>query len=122
MKPIIIYTNTFLTLISPFMKIAGIALFPFIFIRKKYKNVQKWMEVTKEKLIQHETIHIHQQIEMLIIPFYIWYLSEWLVKFIKYKDARKAYKSISFEREAKIFENSKDYLKIRKPYSWFNYL
>lgn len=104
------------------MKIAGIALFPFIFIRKKYKNVQKWMEVTKEKLIQHETIHIHQQIEMLIIPFYIWYLSEWLVKFIKYKDARKAYKLISFEREAKIFENSKDYLKFRKPYSWFNYL
>lgn len=122
MKPIIIYTNTLLTIISPFMRIAGITLFPFIFLRKKYKNVESWMEGKKENLIQHETIHIKQQIEMLIIPFYIWYVLEWLIKFIKYRDAKKAYKSISFEKEANIYENRKNYLEFRKPYNWLRLL
>jgi hypothetical protein len=104
------------------MRIAGITLFPFIILRKKYKNVERWMEGRKENLIQHETIHIKQQIEMLIIPFYIWYFIEWIIKFIKYRDAKKAYKSISFEKEANIYENRKNYLEFRKPYSWIKFL
>lgn len=122
MKPIIIYTDTFLSIVSPFMRIAGITLFPFIILRKKYKSVERWMEGKKENLIQHETIHIKQQIEMLIIPFYIWYFIEWIIKFIKYRDAKKAYKSISFEKEANIYENRKNYLEFRKPYSWIKFL
>ena len=122
MKPIIIYTDVLLTVISPFMRIAGITLFPFILLRKKYKNVESWMEGRKENLIQHETIHLKQQIEMLIIPFYIWYILEWLLKFIKYRDAKKAYKSISFEKEANIYENRKNYLEFRKPYNWLRLL
>jgi len=102
------------------MKIAGITLFPFIILRKKYKDVPRWMEGRKQNLIQHESIHIKQQIEMLVIPFYMWYIIEWFVKLFIY--GKGAYKNLSFEREANLYENRKDYLQFRKPYSWTKYL
>jgi hypothetical protein len=44
------------------MKISGITLFPFIFVQRK--------EDSKNKiLINHETIHIRQQLELLIVRF-----------------------------------------------------
>lgn len=86
--------------------IRAIALFPFIFIRDK---------IDKKNLIlnNHERIHLRQQLEMLIIPFYIWYGIESIFK--KYED-------ISFEREAFNNENNLEYLKDRKWYSWVKYL
>ena len=62
--------------------------------------------------INHERIHLRQQAEMLVLPFVIWYFTEWAVKsLIGWKDA---YRDISFEREA--YENERDlgYLSNRK--------
>lgn len=72
--------------------------------------------------LNHESIHTEQMKEMLYIPFYLWYAVEWLVKFICYKDGHKAYRAISFEREAYDGQSDPDYLKNRKHYRWISYL
>lgn len=73
-------------------------------------------------LINHEKIHLKQQQELLIIPFYIWYVTEWLLRSIFYLDTYKAYQNISFEREAYYNENNLDYLNQRKFFSFIKYL
>jgi len=93
----------------------GLSLWPFIFLKT---NALK----TDATLINHEKIHLRQQQELLIIPFYFLYISEWLVRTIWYLDSYRAYQNISFEREAYQKENQSDYLAIRKPYSFIKYL
>ena len=100
------------------MSIGGISLYPFIIIRKDY--LLAWNIVKKERILRHESIHIRQQEEMFVIPFYICYIVEWFIKLFKY--GKDAYKNISFEREAHIHENDLDYLKNRKKYDWVKYL
>lgn len=58
------------------------------------------MRLTLE-VINHERIHTAQMRELLYIPFYILYVLEWLWRVIQSRgDTYKAYKQISFEREA----------------------
>ena len=86
----------------------AITLAPFgIYIRKE------WLH--DAKTIDHEFVHWRQQWEMLIIPFYLWYFIEWIVKLFIY--GRKAYHNLSFEREARTgaWVN-------RNHYEWFKYL
>lgn len=71
--------------------------------------------------LNHEKIHWRQQIEMLIIPFYIWYIVELLIRNIK-KNREDAYFSLGFEKEAYNNQNNLDYIRTRKPYSWLKYL
>ena len=85
-------------------KIRAIAFFPFIFVSPDTE--------IDDILINHEKIHLRQQAELLLIPFYIWYL-------IALK--RKGYYNISFEREAYSNENKKNYLKNRKLFSFLKY-
>lgn len=49
--------------------------------------------------MNHEKIHIYQQLELLIIFFYLWYVVEYYYWYIKLKDKNLAY-NICFEREA----------------------
>ena len=105
MKPIILVSSTFLNLISS-PGIIGMTLFPFIIVRHKDLLEDK-------KLINHETIHIYQQIQMLILFFYIWYLSEFLIKWVRFGSKDEAYRNISFEKEAYANEHNLDYLKNR---------
>ncbi|WP_299059936.1 hypothetical protein [uncultured Polaribacter sp.] len=93
----------------------GITLFPFIFLRtKKLKE--------DSILINHEKIHLKQQLELLIIFFYLMYILEWLFKLIVYKNFNSAYLNISFEREAYQNENNKNYIKNRKLWAFLNYI
>ena len=109
-----------------FPGIAGITIWPVIFVRPEYES---------PRLIQHERIHLRQQIEMLLIPFYLWYLIEWLIRMVKsclinyQSDANwfaeawdNAYRAISFEREAYTFDKMPDYLKHRKYFYWLKYV
>tara|TARA_R110000787_G_scaffold282235_1_gene394003 strand:+ start:5270 stop:5653 length:384 start_codon:yes stop_codon:yes gene_type:complete len=87
-------------------KFNGISIWPFILIRSK--------EYKKDAFfINHEKIHLRQQLELLIIPFYIWYGLEFLIRLAIYKDRYQAYRNISFEREAYKNEKDLDYLKRR---------
>ncbi|MBT8204519.1 MAG: hypothetical protein KJO20_04020 [Eudoraea sp.] len=106
-----------------------ILVFPFIF-NKNYVGISLWPFILlkeiqlKEdaRLINHERIHLRQQIEMLIFPFYLWYVLEWGIRFIRCGDAKKAYRNLSFEREAYQQEDNLNYLKNRAPFRFIRYL
>jgi hypothetical protein len=94
---------------------AGITLYPFVFLRNK---TLKYNAV----LLNHERIHLKQQLELLIFPFYIWYGLEFLCRFIQYKNWQMAYRNISFEKEAYLNEKNLQYLKRRKFWQFLKYL
>lgn len=91
------------------------AVFPFIFVRDKF-----WAECNT--FINHEKIHLRQQLELLIVPFFIWYFVEFFIRWIQFKNKKQAYRNISFEREAYANEQNIDYLKNRRFFSFIKYL
>ncbi len=95
-------------------KISGITLFPLIILRTQTLRKNK-------VLINHEKIHLRQQLELLVIFFYIWYVIEYYYWYFKLKNAHQAYLAISFEREAYANEHDMEYLKKRKFWSFLNY-
>ena len=94
---------------------SGITVFPFIFL--KYKVLKH-----NEVIINHEKIHLRQQLELLVITFYVFYLIEFLIRLIKYKNWNLAYKNISFEGEAYKNESYLDYLNHRKSWQFLKYI
>ena len=113
--PIVKYNDKFLDGISWFMRVGGITLWPFVVLREKYNSTTYWRRKAA-RIINHETIHIKQQEELLIIPFYIWYVTEWFIKLFVY--GKQAYYNISFEREAYDNDGNLSYLSNRKHYAW----
>lgn len=93
----------------------GITIYPFVFL--KYEALKE-----DAVLLNHERIHLQQQIELLIIPFFVIYGFEFLIRLLQYKRWSLAYRNISFEREAYFQEAQLDYLKYRRLYSFLKYL
>ena len=93
----------------------GMALFPFILLEKEAFRHNK-------VLIHHETIHLRQQLELLIVPFYVLYGLNYLVNLFVYRDHYRAYRNICFEREAYAHERNLNYLKKRYWFSAFKYI
>ncbi len=88
------------------MQIGGLAILPFIFVPDKRCKED-------EVLINHEKIHLRQQLELFFIGFVILY-------FIALY--RKGYMGISFEKEAYQNQHNLNYLKTRPWFSWKKYL
>lgn len=130
----IIYTR----ILRP-LRLRGIALYPFILLKEKPTDTG--MIVT----LNHERIHIRQQEECLVLclpfiawlafsvsqwmwlwclvnPFYLWYITEYLVYRVRYRNHSQAYFSISFEKEAYDNQYDETYLKYRHSFTWLNYL
>ncbi|MCG2420356.1 hypothetical protein K8089_15125 [Aequorivita sp. F47161] len=86
---------------------SGITLWPFVILKH---------HALKEDVvfINHESIHLRQQAELLLVFFYLWYGIEFLVRWFQYKNQYQAYRNISFEREAYNHEQNFEYLKNRK--------
>lgn len=95
------------------LNLGGIALYPFIIINSKLSSERQ------KVLINHECIHIRQQIELLVIPFYILYLSNYLINRFRYNTHLEAYRNIIFEKEAFNEESNFDYLSTR---TFWNFL
>ena len=93
----------------------GFTFFPFVFLSDKKDKAHT-------VLLNHERIHIRQQLELLIVLFFIWYGIEFLVRLVRYKNRRVAYYNISFEREAYANEKDHYYLKQRSFWSFLKYL
>jgi len=81
--------------------------------------------------LRHELIHSRQQRELLYIPFFVLYLSEWLWHLLQTRPLHhlfraesllRAYFRISFEREAYAHQKEPDYLCNRTLFAWFRYL
>lgn len=72
------------------------------------------MPLTPE-VMNHEAIHTAQMRELLYLPFYIVYILEWLWRLVAARgNTFKAYRNISFEREAYSFGHKLDYLAHRR--------
>ena len=93
----------------------AISLWPFVIL--KHKGLAK-----DPVFMNHERIHLIQQIEMLILPFYLWYSLEFLLRLIQFKNAGMAYKNISFEREAYANESDLNYSRKRHLWNFTDYL
>lgn len=93
----------------------GIALFPFVFVR--YAQLKH-----NKVFVNHERIHLKQQLELLVFPFFVWYGLEFLVRYVQYKNWYQAYRNISFEREAYKNEFDLEYLKNRPLWNFLKYL
>ncbi len=93
-------------------RISGISLCPFG-IYTDYPN--------DPAIVNHEKIHWRQQVEMLVIPFYLWYVTEYFIKRLT-RNKGDAYRAISFEREAYDWQDELNYLQSRRPYAWIRYI
>ena len=95
-------------------KYIAITIWPFVIINKKYKG--------DDILVNHEHIHLKQQIELFWLPFFLWYLLEFLLRLVQFRNWNKAYRNISFEREAYQNEENPNYLLDRKRFNFIYYL
>ena len=93
----------------------GLTFFPFVILTDK-------KDALDEVCVNHEGIHLRQQIELLILPFYIWYGIEFFIRLLILRDKNQAYKMISFEREAYENEKNLNYLKSRSFWKFLKYL
>lgn len=105
--------------IIPFKGFKAINLFGVLFVRKD--------AIINDMTITHETIHTKQMREMLYVPFYLFYVLEWLWRCVQHpfisNKGKSPYRRISFEREA--YENAwrgEEYLNSRDLFSWVEYL
>jgi hypothetical protein len=96
----------------PMKGYVAMTTWPFIFARKELNKY----------ILNHENIHGEQQKELLIIPFYVLYILEYLIKICITFSTSKAYYSISFEQEANRYEHELDYIKHRTHYIWIKYI
>ncbi len=93
-------------------KARGMSLWPIVLFKEKEL-------AQNQRFIQHEQIHLRQQLELLVIPFYVLYLTEYVFYRLKGKNHQTAYMSISFEREAYAFEDRPTYLENRRPFAMY---
>lgn len=106
----IIIRNNFI----PFRGYSAITIWPFIFVRRN-----EWYS---NDIDRHEHIHGRQQLEMLLLLFYLWYGLEYLVRLCITRSRDRAYRSVSFEQEAYTHKSDQDYLSHRKWYAWLKYV
>jgi hypothetical protein len=97
----------------PFRGFSAINLFGVVFARKECEPLNAFT-------VHHEQIHTEQMRELGYIPFYLWYVLEWLVKLCFY--GKQAYYHISFEQEAYIYMDCPGYVLVRDHYSFLKYI
>lgn len=110
----IIVSKRLLSVLS-FNFASAMALYPFVLLRDK--------EMLNDKTtLLHEKIHLRQQIELLIIPFYLIYVLEYLYGRCRGLSHYNAYRQISFECEAYDNEKNRNYLKEKRWASFIRYM
>ena len=90
----------------------AINLFGIILSRRPLSDVER----------NHEYIHTLQQRELLWVGFYLWYSVEWLVRLCAKRNAKRAYFSVSFEREAYTHESELTYPSHRPLWAWTRHI
>lgn len=112
MKPIIIQNSKIPQYLSWFINIGAITLYPFVISKGEMSEIT----------INHEKIHLKQQAELLILPFYILYIGFWAWGKLRGKDNHTAYLDIPFEREAYANQENTSYLIERERWAWRRYI
>lgn len=109
MLPLKIYTRK-----KIFNYHTGLSFFIFIWISR--------VEPDEKRLVRHEKIHFWQQVEMLFIFHWMFYLVFYLAARLKGHCHYVAYRYNPFELEAFSRDPETDYLKRRKPFAWLGYV
>lgn len=91
--------------------IDGITLFGVIFVRRQFAD--------DAVLLNHERIHCRQQRELGYVLFFLIYFFDWVWHLLRLCDRERAYRAISFEREAYGNQHNLDYLRDRP--LWANF-
>ena len=109
-----IFNDKLVFILSGFQSwVAGITIFPFIFSKEKMRG--------NIKHLNHERIHIRQELECLLVLYPVIYYLHYGYNRIKGMNHITAYRNICFEREAYGNQSDVDYLKNRKSYSFIKY-
>lgn len=113
-KPWVFENNILPKLLS---KVAPIDVFafsagPFVFCR----------EELPDRTRRHETIHYHQQLEMLFVFQWLLYAYYTVAARVKGLSGREAYYANPFELEAYDNDETVDYLENRPMWAWRAYL
>jgi len=87
------------------------AVYPFIILRDDKDRLNK-------RLLRHERIHLEQQVELLILPFYLMYLYYYLRGRSRGHTHIRAYRDNPFEREARALEDGG----IKQKFGFLNFL
>lgn len=97
-------------------KVVAMALWPVIIVKDR-------VTANNKVVLNHEKIHHRQQLELLVIPYYIWYFIEyWNGMFRNGFSHHTAYMNISFEKEAFANQFDMQYLNKRKWLASWKYL
>ena len=108
----IIINPRFCQLISVFITVYAITLYPYIIARDR-------LGITT---YHHEKIHLVQQKELWVVGFYILYVWYWARARAKGLNGSDAYYAIPFEKEAYAHQNNLKYLHDRKPHAWRDFI
>ena len=100
-----------LSKISP-IEIHAISFACFVFCR----------ETLSKTTLRHETVHYHQQLELLFVGFWVLYVFYYLKGLARYFNGKEAYKNNPFEREAYDNERKTKYLERRQLWAWREYV
>lgn len=92
----------------------GLSFFVFIWISRQEKD--------EVRLTRHEKIHFWQQVEMLFIFHWIFYLLFYVMARAKGHCHYIAYRYNPFELEAFDNDRNEQYLEDRKPFAWTSYI
>ncbi len=101
-------TRVISTCLMPRGEYVAITLFGLVFVPRGI--------CLSPTMLNHERIHCKQQLEWLYVPFMLLYVAEWIVGMIRFRNWGKAYRNISFEREAYAHQNDSDYPAKRRHY------
>ena len=113
MKPIIIQNSKIPKMLSIFIDIWAITLYPFIICKGEMN----------EQTIRHEKIHLAQQAELWLIGCYLLYAIWWLkYRIFHGQTSNEAYHSLPFEREAYANDMEENYTEKRERFAWRKYL
>jgi hypothetical protein len=100
-----------LSKIAP-IEVNAVSFACFVFCRGKLSKTSK----------RHETIHYHQQLEMLFVFQWLLYGLFTLAGLVKYRNGKDAYYENPFEREAYANEKKYTYLEKRPLWNWIRYI
>lgn len=91
--------------------------FGILFVRSDNRKPLSYVD------LNHESIHAKQCKEMFGVFFYLWYIVEYIIRIPMYDfDTHKAYRNISFEREAYGNQENMDYTTERRHFAWLEYI
>ena len=96
--------------------VGAVAVFPFVIVRDEKILASK-------EYINHESIHIRQYIETLIVGLVVIALLQYLYALLVLRKSRtQAYYYMSHEQEAHQNDHNLNYLKEKKLFSYYKYL